>query len=163
LPGADITLQRPLAGRFFKWLAPEVVTITRQRDESWTGFMEHVRPDSLVLILPEGRMKRPGGLDKQGQPMTVRGGVADILEKIESGQMLIVYSGGLHHIHTPGHRWPRLFRRAHAALEILSIAEYRGACGVERGHEAFRAAVIADLEARRDRICPELEAQGKNE
>jgi hypothetical protein len=36
----------------------------------------------MVLMAPEGRMKRADGLDAHGQPMTVRGGIADILEVV---------------------------------------------------------------------------------
>ena len=41
--------------------------------------MNQIDEDAVVIILPEGRMKRATGLDKKGMPMTVRGGVADIL------------------------------------------------------------------------------------
>ena len=57
-------------------------------------------------------MKRRNGLDSQGQPMTVRGGIADILEAIPSGPMLIAYSGGLHHVQAPGETLPAVFRTA---------------------------------------------------
>lgn len=160
-PGADITLNRPLVGRFFKLLAPDVVTITRQRDATWETFLGVLRPDSVVIIAPEGRMKRPTGLDKNGQPMTVRGGIGDVLRQVSGGTMVIAYSGGLHHVHTPGDRFPRLFQRVVVAFEELDIDEYKQRIGHLDDERAFRTAVVKDLEARRDLHCPVLEASLK--
>ena len=39
--------------------------------------------DVVVVLSPEGRMKRKNGLDKHGRPMTVRGGIGDILDRID--------------------------------------------------------------------------------
>ena len=94
-----------MVGRFFRILAANVVSITRERDHTWRDVLATIDPDSMVLILPEGRMKRLNGLDSNGQPMTVRGGIADILETIERGPMLVAYSGGLHHVQAPGERF----------------------------------------------------------
>src|SRR5690606_9625185 len=104
VPGADVTLERPLAGRVLKVLLPGVIPITRKADESWEHFLSLVNGDVITAILPEGRMKRRNGLGKEGKPMSVRGGVADILERLEQGKLLFVYSGGLHHIQCPGER-----------------------------------------------------------
>ena len=46
-------------------------------------------------------MKRANGMDLEGMPMTIRGGVADLLMAIPGGRMLIAYSGGLHHVQVP--------------------------------------------------------------
>ena len=81
-PGADKTLNRPLVGRFFRLLAPRMVPITRKRDRTWQQFLKEITPTSVVVILPEGRMKRKSGLDAEGKPMTIRGGIADILNRI---------------------------------------------------------------------------------
>ena len=52
-----------------------MMTITRKRDESWNRFLDSFDDDAVIMMTPEGRMKRPSGLDKHGDPMTVRGGV----------------------------------------------------------------------------------------
>jgi hypothetical protein len=163
-PAADITFNRPLIGKFFRFLAPSVVSITRTRDGTWTEFLKTCSPDSVVMIAPEGRMKRPDGLDKHGQPMTVRGGVADILAGMDwDGLILFAYSGGLHHIHTPGQGLPRLFQRARINFEALDLQEYRRLVGVPPAdqqnpsaepYRSYRKRVISDLESRRDRFCP---------
>jgi 1-acyl-sn-glycerol-3-phosphate acyltransferase len=155
VPAAEKTTSRPIVGHFFKLLGAHVVSISRERDHTWREVLSRIDPDSMVIILPEGRMKRPGGLDSKGQPMTVRGGIADILEAIPAGPMLVAYSGGLHHVQAPGERLPRMFRKIRMNFELLDIAAYRE----ERMREAagpigFKRAVVDDLERRRDRNCP---------
>lgn len=152
LPGADSTLDRPLVGRFFKTLAPDVVALTRTRDQTWRDFLSRLGPRTLVIMAPEGRMKRSSGLDKRGQPMTVRGGIADVLDGVVAGRMLIVYSGGLHHVHAPGDTFPRLFKTVRARLELVDIPSYKKELGC--GRAGFAERVIADLEGRRARHCP---------
>lgn len=155
VPAAEKTLDRPVVGWFFKALAAHVVSITRERDHTWREVLGRIDPDSMVLILPEGRMMRSNGLDSQGRPMTVRGGIADILDVIREGPMLIAYSGGLHHVQAPGEGWPRLFRTIRMNFEFVDIAAYRAGKLAEGGTDAgFKKAVVADLEARRDRHCP---------
>lgn len=154
VPVADKTLNRPLVGRFFRLVARHVVSITRERDQTWQTVLGRIHdPEALIVILPEGRMKRRTGLDLHGNPMTIRGGIADILEAVPEGRLLLAYSGGLHHIHAPGDRWPRLFRRADLRLEIIDIAAYRRALAGGDA-ESFKAAVIEDLTRRRDEHCP---------
>jgi 1-acyl-sn-glycerol-3-phosphate acyltransferase len=159
IPVAEKTLRRPIVGKFFALVAPDVVAVTRQRDSSWQQLVDRIGPDSLVLIAPEGRMKRPTGLDSEGNPMTVRGGIADVLRGIPEGRMLIAYSGGLHHVQAPGERLPRLFKRIAMRLELLDIASYRAQLEDEAGRHGFKHAVIRDLEARRDLHCAELAAE----
>jgi hypothetical protein len=151
-PAAMKTTDRPVAGRFFKALARRVVPITRTRDETWAQVLDAIGPHSLVVIAPEGRMMRRGGRDADGNAMTVRGGIADILDTMPGGRMLLVYSGGLHHIQAPGEGRPRLFETIRVRFENLDIDAYRAARRAEPG--GFKAAVIRDLEARRDRHCP---------
>ena len=155
-PIADKTAERLLVGRFFRMLALHVVSITRQRDETWDRVLDRIDPDAIVAILPEGRMKRPGGLDSHGQAMTVRGGIAEIIESIGGGRMIIAYSGGLHHVHAPGERFPRLFKTLRMRLELLDIAAYREALLAKAGERGLKRAVVEDLERRRDAICPTL-------
>jgi len=164
VPAAEKTLRRPVVGYFFRSIAGHVVSISRERDHTWKEVLARIDPDSMVLILPEGRMMRRNGLDSKGQPMTVRGGIADILEAIPAGRMLLAYSGGLHHVQAPGDRWPRLFRRIWLNLELVEIAEYRADRRRESETSAgFKRAVVDDLERRRDRHCPTEANRGAKE
>jgi len=154
LPIAQKTSDRAVVGRFFGLVAKHVISITRERDESWEAVLARIDPDAMVVILPEGRMKRANGLDSQGKPMTVRGGIADILESIGDGRMLLAYSGGLHHVQVPGERWPRLWKTIRMRLEVLDLGVYHRELLAQAGPEGFKRAVIADLERRRDENCP---------
>ena len=157
VPIAAKTIDRPLVGKFWKIIAGNVVPITRERDHTWEQVVDSIGPDSMVIILPEGRMKRANGLDQYGRPLVVRGGIADLLEAMPDGKILVAYSTGLHHIQAPGERLPRLFQKVTLRLEELDIPTYREA----RQREAegmdtkigFKKRVIADLTARRDRYC----------
>jgi hypothetical protein len=149
LPVAEKTMRRSI-GLFFRMLVRHVVMVTRQRDHTWDEVLNSIDSRSVVIILPEGRMVRRDGLDADGNPMTVRGGIADILQALPDGRMLIVYSGGLHHIQAPGELVPRPFRTIRARMEIVEIAEYKAA--LER--DDFRGTVIRDLTQRRNQHCP---------
>jgi 1-acyl-sn-glycerol-3-phosphate acyltransferase len=146
---ADKTLARPVIGRFFRLVGQHVVPITRKADESWRQLLERVDPNGMVIILPEGRMKRHGGLDVEGRPMTVRGGVADILEGLSEGRMLIAYSGGLHHIQVPGQRLPKLFKDIHLSIENLDIVEYRHELEQDTSVRPVKQRMKDDLERRK--------------
>jgi Acyltransferase len=154
VPIAQKTTVRPLIGHFYKLIAARVVSITRERDESWDKLLAHIDPDAMVALLPEGRMKRATGLDAAGKPMTVRGGIADIIESIGAGRMLLAYSGGLHHVQAPGERLPRLWKTIRMRLEVVDIAAYRAAMLARAGTAGFKRAVIEDLDRRRDLLCP---------
>lgn len=155
VPGADITLNRPLVGRFLKWLASDMITISRKRDESWAQFKAAIRDDAIIIFLPEGRMKRPDGLDKFGQPMTVRKGIVEVLEMLQEGRMLFCYSGGLHHVQVPGQGFPKLFKTIHMAFETVDIKAYLAEFSALRGTTAYADAIAADMERRRDSWCGE--------
>jgi hypothetical protein len=145
-PGADITLKRPIVGRFFRWIAPGLVAISRKRDKSWKKFMHSITSESIVTILPEGRMMRKNGLDKHGKPMSVRGGIADILDRLQKGSALFVYSGGLHHIQSPGQRLPKIFKRVKVNLELMNIEKYKDSLKKYASTDKeFRRNVVADL------------------
>jgi hypothetical protein len=154
VPAADKTTDRPLVGMVFRFIAHEVIPITRQRDDTWAQVLSTIEPNSMVAIAPEGRMKRANGLDLHGRPMTVRGGVADILQSMQQGRMLLAYSGGLHHVQVPGHV-PSVFKTVRLRIEVLEIADYIQSMKVEGGDEQFKRNVIRDLERRRDLYCPE--------
>ena len=158
VPVADKTMLRPIVGRFFTLVADNVVSISRKRDSSWERFIQTIRAGSMVVITPEGRMRRRTGLDLNGSPMTVRGGVADLLRQIKSGRMLIAYSGGLHHVQAPGQRLPRLFKTLRMRVENLDISAYIGMIAAH-SEDAFKQAVIEDLQIRRDCYCPGLQTQ----
>ena len=152
IPAADKTTERPLVGLLFRFVAHHVIPITRQRDQSWFDVLDRIDPKSMVVIAPEGRMKRETGLDLKGNPMTVRGGVADILLAIERGRMLLAYSGGLHHVQIPG-KIPNLFERVQMRIENLEIADYIAGQMAKGGAAEFKRNVIRDLESRRDVYC----------
>ena len=154
VPGADITMKRPLTGSILKALLPGCVPISRRRDDSWNVFLSQVDHDVVTAILPEGRMKRSNGLDKFGKPMSVRGGVADVLRKLEQGKILFVYSGGLHHIQSPGERWPKIFKTFHANLEVVDIAHYKQSVHTKEA-EDFTRAVIDDMNHRLIHYVPD--------
>lgn len=154
VPIASKTADRAVVGRFFGLLAQNVISITRARDESWFEVLRKIDPDAMVAILPEGRMKRANGLDSEGRPMTVRGGIADILESIGEGKMLLAYSGGLHHVQVPGEKNPRLFQKLRMRLELMDIGTYREEKMAVYGPKGFKKAVAEDLERRRDLYAP---------
>lgn len=154
VPVADKTAARPVLGRLFLLIAKHVVPVTREKDDTWEQVLRQVAdPEALLIILPEGRMMRRTGLDLQGNPMTIRGGIADILRAMPDGRLFIGYSGGLHHIQTPGERFPRPFRSAWLGAEVVDIEEYRVALGGSECAETFKGAVIEDLTRRRDAYC----------
>lgn len=146
VPGADNTLARPWVGRFLKLLIPGLTPVTRKRDESWDRFLMNVGHHSVVLLAAEGRMRRRNGLDKEGKPLTVKGGVADLLLALPKGKMLLLYSGGLHHVQSPGEFRLGLFKRLHLTLELVDIDAYRKDLGTGPN---FRETVKADLERRK--------------
>ena len=150
LPSADKTMKRPLLGTFYRFLAGNVVTITRKRDRTWERVLGSIEDDSMVLIAPEGRMMRADGLDLEGRPMSVRGGIADILRILPNGRLLLAFSGGLHHVQVPGQRLPRLWQTIRLALEVVSIEEYVESVRATAGGDSFTAAVKADLQRRLD-------------
>ena len=154
VPAADKTTDRPLVGMVFKFVAHHVIAITRQRDDTWFQVLSRIDPDSMVVIAPEGRMKRETGLDLNGKPMSVRGGIADILHAVKEGRMLLAYSGGLHHVQIPG-KMPRPFKMVRMRVENLDIAEYIAEITRRGGEEDFKKNVMKDLDARRDNYAPE--------
>jgi Acyltransferase len=153
VPAATKTTDRPLVGMLFKLVAHHVVPVTRERDHTWYAVLEKIDPRSMIVIAPEGRMKRANGLDANGQPMSVRGGIADILEAMGKGRMLIAYSGGLHHVQIPG-RMPSVFETVRMRLEDVDIATYIEEMKKQGGEDNFKRSVREDLDRRRDRHCP---------
>jgi hypothetical protein len=154
IPAADKTTGRPLVGLVFKFVAHHVIAITRERDHTWFAVLQKIDPNSMVVIAPEGRMKRANGLDLNGKPMTVRGGVADIMQAVKSGRMLLAYSGGLHHVQVPG-RAPRIFKTVRLRIENLDIEAYIAEMTAKGGPEGFKKNVMQDLDRRRDMYAPE--------
>lgn len=144
-PGADVTLDRPLVGAFYKLFARKMVSITRKRDESWSEFLKLIEQNDMTVIAAEGRMLRKGGVDKHGNPMTIRGGVADIMDKYHSGDMVIFYSGGLHHVHYPGEHFPKLFKEIKVGADIFNIEDFKRSLNY-RDKKSFTMAVVRRLE-----------------
>jgi hypothetical protein len=154
VPAADKTTDRPLVGIIFRFVAHHVIAITRQRDDTWFEVLNKIDPRSMVVIAPEGRMKRETGLDLHGKPMNVRGGIADIMLAIREGRMLLAYSGGLHHVQIPG-KVPRIFKTVRMRIENLELADYIAAQMGEGGPDGFKKTVMRDLDRRRDEYAPE--------
>jgi 1-acyl-sn-glycerol-3-phosphate acyltransferase len=154
VPVADKTMRRPGVGTFFKVLGQNVVTITRKADETWEEVLRLVGPNSLVVIFPEGRMKRRSGLDGDGNPLVVRGGIADIIRLTPEGHLLLAYSAGLHHIQVPGQLLPKPFRTLRLSLEAVNIPIYREEMLKRVGATGFRNVVCLDIQRRRDLFCP---------
>ena len=119
-----------------------------------SAVLQRIDPKSMIVIAPEGRMKRANGLDLHGKPMTVRGGIADILHAVKDGRMLLAYSGGLHHVQVPGHI-PNVFKTVRMRIENLEIADYIADRLREGGPESFKKNVMKDLDRRRDEYAPE--------
>ena len=71
----------------------------------------------------------------------------------DEGRLLIAYSGGLHHVQSPGQRVPKIFKKLFVRFENLDLVAYREEMRERHGAAAFRSTVIADLEAQRDRHC----------
>ena len=153
LPVAEKTMKRRI-GLFFSLLVRHVVVVTRQRDHTWEKVLNRIDSNAIVIILPEGRMKRADGLDSKGKAMTIRGGIADILEALPGGRMLMVYMGGLHHIQVPGELLPTLFKTIRCRMEMVDISDYKDEVALEYPELNFTGAVIADLTRRRDEYCP---------
>lgn len=154
-PGADKTLNRPLVGTFYKLFSPGMISISRKRDDTWQQFMESIAPDSVIVIIPEGRMKRRTGLDLQGNKMTVKSGVLDVLQGLHDGEMVIAYSGGLHHVHAPGEKGYHFFKTLKMNLETFDIESYKKTFEGEVGSELWRKLVLADLQYRLENNCPQ--------
>jgi hypothetical protein len=154
VPAADKTTGRPLVGLIFKFVAHHVIAITRERDHTWFQVLNRIDPQSMVIIAPEGRMKRATGLDVNGNPMTVRGGIADVLLAMKEGRMLLAYSGGLHHVQIPG-KVPYVFKTVRMRLEIVDIADYIAEMTAIGGPDQFKKNVMRDLDRRRDFYCVE--------
>lgn len=153
VPGADITLERPIVGRFYKFVFPQMVSISRKRDDTWVDFMNRVKPGSLVVIAPEGRMMREDGLDKNGNPMSIRAGIADILKKTKGGYLMLAYSGGLHHVQKPGEKFLRLFKTIKISYERIDIEEYKQK--LRWSEPDFHKRLVADLTERMRKNIPQ--------
>lgn len=152
-PGADVTLMRPIVGKLFAILFPGMIPITRKRDDSWDNFLSLIKEDTFVAIAPEGRMKRATGLDKEGKPMSVMGGISDILKVMKEGNMILAYSGGLHHVQIPGENFPKLFKTIKMNYERVRIEDFISLCEA-RGATSFKQAVSSELEERMKKNIP---------
>lgn len=155
VPGADVTLNRPIVGLLWKLMLPNIASVTRKKDDSWNTYLKSIKPNSIILIAPEGRMKRPGGLDKFGRPMTVKGGAADILESVHEGGMVLCLSGGLHHVQTPGQHLPKFFKPISMNLAYFDIKEYKQQFAHLSPRER-KLKVTQDLQTRLENDCPKV-------
>ncbi len=147
---ADSTLKTFLGRTVLAHIAPHVVPITRKRDESWDVFLQEINSNHICIFMPEGRMKRLDGLDKDGKSMTVKSGTVDLLQKFRGKNLLLVYGKGLHHILPPGRLVPRAFKKIEAKLESISVNDYLAQF---EGKEDMVGLICRDLEKRRDKHC----------
>jgi hypothetical protein len=162
IPIASETGIRPLIGRGFKILAPNVVLLSRKRDATWDEFLNRITQKSLIMFIPEGRMKRRNGLDKNGQPMSLRGGICDILTTVNRGKMLVAYSGGLHSVNCPGETGFHLGKHLSIHVESIELEGFlEPFASLGLGSKQWREAILGELTRRRDTICPGLELKTK--
>ncbi len=153
-PGADKTMNRPIVGTLYKLMSPGITSITRKRDDTWDQFTDSISDDSIIVIAPEGRMKRKNGLDLDGNKMTVRGGVADLLSGLYKGQMILAYSGGLHHVQIPGEGLPKVFKTLKINIEAFEIADYKDSFNEPTGSPSWKKKVLDDLQYRLETKVP---------
>lgn len=151
-PGASKTLDRPIVGRFWRLMLPTMTSISRKRDNTWEQFMNSIDEKSVILIAPEGRMKRPSGLDAYGKAMNIKPGIAEIIDQLNDGVFLIAYSGGLHHVQTPGEKIPRIFKTIRINLEMVDIKKYKEQFNMQK--RELKLAILTDLEERMKKCCP---------
>jgi 1-acyl-sn-glycerol-3-phosphate acyltransferase len=154
IPGADITLGRPIVGTFWKLMIPNISSITRKKDHTWENYLRSIKDQDVVVIAPEGRMKRPNGLDKFGKAMSVRGGVADIIEAINEGDLLLCFSGGLHHIQRPGQHFPKFFKTIKMNFSYFHIKDYKSQFSGSPRERKMQ--MVQDLQQRLERDCPKM-------
>jgi 1-acyl-sn-glycerol-3-phosphate acyltransferase len=154
LPIADVTLKRPIVGFFFRLMLPRVFPITRKSDDSWQNYLNSIREEDLMIIAAEGRMKRPNGLDKQGKKMSIRAGVADIIDRLGAGTILICHSGGLHHIQKPGQMIPKVFQPIRMHVTEVDISQYRKRFS-ENSRER-KIQIVADFQTRLETETPQF-------
>lgn len=153
-PGADKTMNRPIVGTLYKLMSPGITSISRKRDDTWEHFMDTITTDSVIVIAPEGRMKRKNGLDLEGNKMTVRGGVADILSHLEKGQLAIAYSGGLHHVQIPDEGLPKVFKTLKINIDVMEIANYKTSFSSPTGSSEWKKQLLDDLQLRLENKIP---------
>ena len=81
--------------------------------------------------------------------------MVDILSRLKSEQMVIAYSGGLHHVQVPGEGFPKLFKTIKMNLEAFEIPDYKAMFNsAVEGSDEWRKAVLADLQLRLETRCP---------
>ncbi len=147
IPSADSTLKRPIIGKLLRFIVPGCIPISRKNDHTWQNFLDHIEDKKITAIMPEGRMKRRNGLDKEGNPMSIRGGIVDVMQRLEHGKILFVYSGGLHHIQAPGEKLPKVFKTIKANIEVVDLVSYKEEFS-SIDSDKFRKLVINDLSQR---------------
>lgn len=153
VPGADITLNRPIVGKLWKLMMPNIASVSRKQDDTWKNYLNSIDSNSIVMIAPEGRMKRPNGLDKHGRPMSIRPGIIDIIENVSEGGMILCFSGGLHHIQSPGQMIPKVFKPLKMNLAYLDLVQYKQQFSHLSSRER-KIAMLSDLQKRLEKDCP---------
>lgn len=156
VPGADKTMKRPIVGKIFKLIYPKMASISRKRDEAWKNFLQTIKENSIVGIAPEGRMMRKTGLDALGKKMYIKGGIVDIISRLNKGKILIAYSGGLHHVQHPGDFFPKIFKKLKISFEVIDLKEYKEKMfkAYEKNPILVKNRIIEDLERRKRLYTP---------
>ena len=87
----------------------------------------------------------------------MRAGVSDIIRRLDEGKIGFIYSGGLHHVQTPGQLFPKIFKTLFLNIEVCDIKDYKESLSylLDEGHP-FKKAVVLDLEKRKDENCPKV-------
>jgi hypothetical protein len=75
---------------------------------------------------------------------------------LDSGQMLITYSGGLHHVQVPGEGWPKLFKKLKMNVEVMDITAYKTSFSGQQGAAEWRKQMLADLQHRLETKPPAM-------
>jgi hypothetical protein len=87
--------------------------------------------------------------------MSVKPGVVDILAGLHKGQMVIAYSGGLHHVQVPDQGLPKLFKTLKMNLETFDITDYKAMFTQPEGSDIWKKSVLEDLQIRLETKVPD--------
>lgn len=138
-----------------QYLENNIVPLSRQRDDSWNNYLSNANAKSIFVMYPEGTRMSPEGLDKNGKKVRVKGGVADILELLPDGDIVILYLDGFYEILGAGMKFPKLFKKVRVTAEVVDIAALKHELAYTGRHEDrydFRVRFIEWFEKRKQEV-----------